>query len=361
MDTKNILVIIRQSNGDVLLSNSLISQLKKELKPHAIDLLINDDTLAIAKTLPHIRKIILFSYQKRKENRWQQEKNIIQTIYRKYDLSINLTANDGCVLYALLASKNSISAIEKNKDKSWWKKLLLQHYYYFDPNKHILLNNLEPLNCLGYKKITKQIVPRPNEESIAIVLSRLAKLNISQFIIFHPSAQENYKIYPQFLRHELLSLLSKLNIPIIVTGGNSDIDLNISSFLPKLKNIYNWIGQTSIGECIALSRLSLGYIGMDTLNMHIATGQDKRIFAIFGPTKLSMWSPWSNELQLSAQENKPIQNYGNVTVFQADMPCVACFQAGCKGSGKSECLDNISPKLVFKEIEDWIQSCCKIQ
>jgi len=356
VDINNILVIIRKSNGDVLLSNSLIYQLKKKLKPRTIDLLINDDTLAIAKTLPHIRKIISFSYQKRKENRWQQEKNIIQRIYRKYDLSINLTTNDGSALYALLASKNSISAIEKNKDKSWWKKLLLQHYYYFDPNKHILLNNLEPLNYLGFKKLTKQIVPRSNEESITIVLSRLAKLNISKFIIFHPSAQEDYKIYPQFLRNELLSLLSQLNIPIIVTGGNSNIDLNISSFLPKLKNIYNWIGQTSIGEYIALSELSLGYIGMDTLNMHIATGQNKRVFAIFGPTKLSMWSPWSNELQLSAQENKPIQNYGNVTIFQADMPCVACFQAGCKGSGRSECLDNISPKLVFKEIEDWFQN-----
>ena len=49
MDINNILVIIRKSNGDVLLSNSLIYQLKKKLKPRTIDLLINDDTLAIAK------------------------------------------------------------------------------------------------------------------------------------------------------------------------------------------------------------------------------------------------------------------------------------------------------------------------
>ena len=48
----------------------------------------------------------------------------------------------------------------------------------------------------------------------------------------------------------------------------------------------------------ALSELSLAYIGMDTLNMHIAAAQNKRIFAIFGPTNLTMWSPWSNELKI---------------------------------------------------------------
>ena len=53
--------------------------------------------------------------------------------------------------------------------------------------------------------------------------------------------------------------------------------------------------------------------------MHIASAQNKRIFAIFGPTKLSMWAPWSNQLQLSATNDKPVQSYGNVTIFQADM------------------------------------------
>ena len=356
MFTGNILVIIRRSNGDVLLSASLISQLKERLEPNAIDLLVNDDTLDIAKTLPYIRQILTFSYQKRQENRWGQEKNIVKKIYRKYDLCINLTASDSCVIYALLASKNTISAIEKNKKKSWWKRLLLQHSYHFDSEKHILLNNLEPLNCLGFKQSKTQLVSKTSEASTALILSRLAKLNISKFIIFHPSTQYGYKVYPHNLRNELLNLLNQLNIPIIVTGGNTDIDLAIKKTLPKLDNIFNWIGQTSIEECIALSKLSQGYIGMDTLNMHIAAGQNKRVFAIFGPTKLPMWSPWSNELQLSAQEDKPVQNYGNITIFQADMPCVACGQKGCEGSGKSECLNNIKPKVIFDEVEKWSQN-----
>ena len=102
----------------------------------------------ISKLLKNINFIHTFSYQQKRDKRWRQEKNIIFNIFRKYDLSINLTASDRSILYTLFASKNSISAIEKNKKKSWWKKILLTNYYHFDTNKHIFLNNLEPLNIL---------------------------------------------------------------------------------------------------------------------------------------------------------------------------------------------------------------------
>ena len=357
MFSGNILVIIQRSNGDVFLSSSLIVQLQQNLNPDAIDLLVNDDTLAIAKALPNIRQIYTFSYQKKKQQRWSQEKKIVKKIFRNYDLSINLTASDRSVIYALLASKYAISAVEGNKRKSWWKNLLLKCSYNFDTKKHILLNNLESLKCLDIKASKRQPVPAVSQIVSASVQNRLTKLNISKFLIFHPSAQYNYKIYSQNLRNELLNLLNQLNVPIIVTGGNNEIDLTVKKTLPILDNVVNWIGKTSIEEYVALSEFSQGYIGMDTLNMHIAAAQNKRVFAIFGPTILSMWSPWSNELQLSVKEDKPIQSYGSITIFQASMPCVACGQAGCDNShGKSECLDNINPKLIFDEVEKWCKN-----
>ena len=87
-------------------------QLQQNLSPDAIDLLVNDDTLAIAKTLPNIRQIYTFSYKKKKQQRWRQEKKIVKKIFRNYNLSINLTASDRSVIYALLASKYAISAVE---------------------------------------------------------------------------------------------------------------------------------------------------------------------------------------------------------------------------------------------------------
>jgi heptosyltransferase-3 len=354
---RTILVIIQRSNGDVLLSASLINQLNDNFRPEGIDLLVNIDTLPIAKTLSNIRQIHTFSYKEKNENKFNQERKIINKIYRKYDLSINLTSSDRSVIYALLASKKSISAVEKNNLKAWWKKILLKYHFTYDLNSHILINNLKPLSLLGLNALNHQAQPSFNQAASTSMRDKLHKLKITKFIIFHPSAQYNFKVYDKKLRDDLLYLLNTLNISIIISGGKNEIDTKIKASLPKLNNIYDFIGDTSIDEYICLSLLSEGYIGMDTLNMHIAASQNKRVFAIFGPTKLNMWSPWSNNLQTSAIEVKPIQTYDNITIFQADMPCVACGEKGCKNNGLvSECLSNISPSLIFKEIEEWLLS-----
>ncbi len=353
MKILSILVIIQRSNGDVFLSSSLLNQLHQHFNPNSIDLLVNDDTVSIAKTLSNIRQIHTFSYDRKKNQRWRQEINIIKKIYRKYDLSINLTASDRSVLYACIASKYSISAIEKNNKKSWWKKLMLSKSYNFDTNKHIILNNLEPLTHLGVTLNNKQPIPSYSKDSESSINSKLLTLGIKNFIIFHPSAQYQYKIYPADLRSKLLEMLNRLNLPIIVTGGVNIIDSKIKKEIPILSNVFNWIGETSIDEYIALSEKSLCYVGMDTLNMHIAAAQNKPIFALFGPTNLSMWAPWSNEIQSATIENKPIQTYGNITIFQGDMPCVACGNAGCGGNGKSDCLEKIIPMKVFDSVRSW--------
>lgn len=358
---KKILIVIQRSNGDVFLSQTLINSLYEHYKSPKIDLLVNDDTLAVAKLLQNINFIHTFSYKKKRESRWKQEKDIFFSVIRKYDLSINLTSSDRSVLYTILASKTSISAIENNKSKSWWKKSLLAYHYFFDTSKHILLNNLEPLNLLkiNYAKILD--MPKVSEVTIARIENKLNQKGINDFVIFHPSAQYYYKIYPQHLRDELLVKLSSLEVSVVITGSKNQIDTEIKNQLPDLPNVFDLIGETTLEEYFALSKLSLAFIGMDTLNMHIAAAQNKHIFAIFGPTNLKMWSPWSNELQKSATFDKPIQRYGNITIFQANMPCVACGNAGCDNQhGKSECLDHISSTLVFNEFKNWYQKKLKL-
>ena len=49
-----------------------------------------------------------------------------------------------------------------------------------------------------------------------------------------------------------------------------------------------------------------------------------------------------------------LQTYGNVTIFQADMGCVACGKAGCDDNYEvSNCLYNILPNVVLQEVLNW--------
>ncbi len=351
---KKILIIIQRSNGDVFLSSNLISILFENYDSPKIDLLVNDDTISIARLLPNINLIHQFSYERKNNSRWTQERELLKKIFRKYDLSINLTGSDRSVLYAILSSKKSISAIEKNVRKSWWKKIFLNDYYYYSLDKHILLNNSESLSLLKLNSINIQRPINISDEIMKNTKAKLSNLGINDFIIFHPSAQYQYKIYPRNLRNKLLKNLNEIGVPILITGSNNQIDLEIKQEIPNEKNIINFIGNTSLEEYFALSHLSLAYIGMDTLNMHIAASQNKRIFAVFGPTNVKMWSPWSNILQKATHQNSHIQTYGNVTLFQSSIPCSSCGVIGCGSNhNKDEFSYNIDPLDISNEVSKW--------
>ena len=352
---RSILVIVQRSNGDVFLSSPLIEALFQAYGGPRIDLLINSDTLPIARTLPHIVEIFHFTYNGDGRGRGAQTTELLQKIVRRYDLSINLTASDRSVLFALVAGRKAVSAVEHDRKKSWWKRLLLSAHYDFDSSRHIIENNTTALDLLGIGTGKLAVFSFFSETAAKSVDRMLTDRGIPEFIIVHPGAQYDYKVCPEKLRNELLKRLDRLGIPTVVTGSKSVLDLEIKRGLPKLANIHDFIGLTSMEELIALSNRSIAYIGADTLTMHIAASQNKRIFALYGPTILSMWSPWCNELGMGSSTNRPVQTYGNVTIFQADMPCVACGKAGCDDHhGASECLNRIDPDLIFNEIREWL-------
>ncbi len=348
-----ILIVIRRYNGDVLLTEPLIRALKSSLNAQ-IDILINQNTLAVAKTIPFIDNFILFSYEKTISKKLKSNFNLLKRVYKKYDLAINLTANDRNIYFATLAAKRVISVIEKDKKKSWWKRLLVDNYYFLEDN-HIVLENLKALEFLGIKSknIVVKAYPKIKKEEL---LKKFPFLN-KKYIIFHPSAQHNYKIYPTKSRNELLKLLNSLNVPILITGTNSKIDSKISKEIPKLNNIYNLIGETSLDELISIMSYAIAYIGMDTLNMHLAAALNLETFAIFGPTLPHIWSPWSNSIRSYAKNSlPPYQNYGNIHIFQANMSCVACGLAGCDNQGGvSECLYKIEPKFIFNKVQQTLK------
>lgn len=352
-----VLIIVQRSNGDVFLASPLIEAIQSAYPNARIDLLVNDDTVAIARMLPHIRTIHTYSYRWKKLGklaRYKEELGLVGRIRGQYDLAINLTASDRSVLYALLAGKVSISAVESDAGKSWWKRRFLDYSYPVDADIHVVRKNMQALDFLNIPQRNVRVAIKSSERTLDSVKVKLQALGIGRFFIFHPTAQYEYKVYPEGSRNALLQKLSDLGIPVLVTGAKSELDTKIKASLPKLPHIFDFVGETSLEEYVALSQLSSGYIGMDTLNMHIAAAQDKRIFAIFGPTLLTPWAPWSNASGTAATQNRPVQTYNAITIFQADMPCVACGKAGCDDRhGKSDCLYQIDPDMIFGHIRDF--------
>lgn len=360
---KRILIIVRRSNGDVLLAAPLLARLAAHYPQAHLDLLVNDDTAAIAKALQPVHQIHVYRNGWRKLGFWPRLRAVLglwRKLWRQYDIAISLTTTDSSTLLARIAAPCAISAVDAQTHKSWWKKRLLTGHYQLDPQQHIILNNMQGLHTLGIPLQTPQLRSHYSEQAKQQVAQRLHTLGIEQFIIFHPAARFAFKTYPKALRHELLTQLSGLGIAIVVTGGNSAWDLQIKAELLQLPHVHDFIAELNLDEYIALSDRALAYVGGDTLNMHLAAAQDKRIFAIFGPTLLNVWSPWSNALGHGTSHSQALQHYGNVTVFQADMPCVPCGKAGClHDHGKSDCLLRIDPRMIYAEVKHWLETVQK--
>jgi heptosyltransferase III len=360
MAFRKILIIIMRSNGDVYLSIPVIDGLRDANPEARIDLLVFDSTKETALALRRADNVYTYTYKWKAKGRLFyiiQQLLFMKSIIKQYDLSISLTASDRSILYSIISSKVSIGAYDNTLKTSWWKRLFLDHSYHFDQNKHIVHNNIEVLNLLNISPNHVEVKGRVSDEAKQKSRHLLRSHGIEQFIIFHPSTQYEYKIYPRDLRNELLAQLDSLGIPIVITGASTPLDERIALEIPPLKNVYNFIGKTTLEEIMGLSFHSMAYVGMDTLNMHIAASFDKRVFAIFGPTLIHRWSPWSNVTGGAVRSSQAVQHYGNITVFQADLSCVPCGLQGCQNDfGTSECLHGIDPHTIFDEVRKWLST-----
>ena len=86
-------------------------------------------------------------------------------------------------------------------------------------------SNLMSLKLLNIDYVHEQTLPKIHSKTIDRISRCFNLKSMGEFIIFHPSAQYNYKIYPQHLRHKLLAYLSSLSFSVVITGSNNDIDI----------------------------------------------------------------------------------------------------------------------------------------
>jgi len=353
----SFLIIIIRYNGDVYLTHNLIEKIVQIHINCDIDIMVDKSTENVAQLLPNVRKILTFDYELKKKNSLSQEIQIIKQIYKKYDYGISLTTSDRSVFYSILSAKESVSAIDEETYKNWWKKIFLNKTYFWNREIHIVENNFQALKVLGYKiEVSPPRIIAADNETLEKIKEILRQLKIDKFIILHMPSKYIYKMYSKENRDILLNLLSKLDIDIVATGGKSQIDKDLSISLPNYPNLHNLIGKISIKEFYALSSLSIGYIGVDTLNIHIAASQRKKIFGIYGPTNIDLWKPWSENSENKKQKSKGVITYDNVTIFSPDMLCAGCGRAGCDDKGTySFCLETIDPYLIHNEVSNWLK------
>ncbi len=341
---KRVLVAKLRHHGDVLLSSPLFSILKTSYPHLEIDAYLYKETLPLLEGHFAISQFLLYDRKWKKlplVSRLFYEVKLLKTIRkRKYDLVINLTEGDRGALACRFSKALYSIGFDPEKKGMFGKKKCYTHIIKHTPKpRHTVEKHLDALRCLGiYPKVEERsLFFHIPEESKKKIESLLLEKGVSpyRFVQVHPVSRWMFKTLPIETVVQVIRCLQKRKEVVVLTASSDPEEMEMNRKIRALApGTIDLSGQMSLKEFGALIAMSKLLISIDSLPIHLASALKKKTVAIFGPTCEVNWSPYQNK---------------KARIVKGDFSCRPCYQSGCGGSFKSDCLERLSPDQILRE------------
>ncbi|MEW6102397.1 MAG: glycosyltransferase family 9 protein [bacterium] len=265
-----ILLIRLSSLGDIVLTSSVVSSLKKRFPNSKIFFLAKNEYLKILSLIPGIEEAIPF------DKIFPAIKKIRK---EKFDLVVDLSSNPRTFLISILSGAKRKIFYNKNTLKRW---LFLFHFDLFKEKPHISERYIKNLKSLGISYIKPSLtLSGINKKEI------LEKFGIEDGLIcgIAPESQHKNKIWSIDGYARLIEKISKeFRCQIILFGNENDRELGLKIKSICKAPIKDLIGKTDLIELSCLIERCFLFISPDTGPMHIADSLNIPVVALFGPT-----------------------------------------------------------------------------
>ena len=304
-----ILVVRFSSIGDVVLTTPIVRCLKQQIPNATIHFITKKNFVSLIDQNPNIDKIIAIQ---------SSINEVISDLKKeKYDWVIDLHKNVRTLSLKQKLKVPSRSFPKMNIEKWMLVKFKLDRM----PKIHIVDRYFETVKHLGVKN---DFLPCDfyisSDSNVSIITSFGIQI---PFLAIAIGAQFSTKRLPL---NKLVEIISKINYPIVLVGGQMDADLAdsiISSFPDKL--IKNACGGFTLQQSASIIKQSKVLLTNDTGLMHIASCFEIPIVSVWGNTVPSLgmypYFPKSPEL-FSIHEVK-------------NLNCRPCSKIGYKKCPKS--------------------------
>lgn len=346
---KRILIIKMRHHGDVLLTSPLFTNLQKTLPTAQIDAFIYKDTLPMLQGHPGISEYLLYDREWKKLNFFQKiarEMQLLKKIRSKgYDLVINLTEGDRGII-AAKASKAPIRVgFEPKRSPFFDKRKALTHIVKTCPHpRHMVERQIDVLRRIG-------IFPEPEDRDLYLHIPEEARNSVSallvqeeirpgNYILIHPVSRWKFKCLSTKQIAGLIATLHERGMRIVLSAGpDADEVAMVEEILALLPDVpvLNCAGKLTLKELSALIAMSRALICVDSVPLHIASATKTPVVAMFGPTSDQNWGPWMHP---------------RAKVVSRAFPCRPCYQDGCGGSKKSDCLLQIPQNAILAALDE---------
>ena len=344
---KKILIIKLRHHGDVLLTSPLFSTLKQHVPHASIDAFLYKDTLPMLEGHAAIDQFLLYDRSWKKEGfikRASQELSLLSQIARSsYDLVINLTEGDRGAIASFISRAKYKVGMEGNRSGFFSEKRRYTHRVKTSPNpRHTVEKQLDFARRIGVfpTEEEKELFLHIPQQAQLSVQARLAQEGIEphSYVLIHPASRWKFKCLSVEQMGEVMRLLSLAGLPLVFTSGPDAQEVKMVEEILRCNPsipVLNLAGSLSLKELAAWIDSAKTVLCVDSLPLHISSATKTPVVALFGPTSEQNWGPW---------------RHPQARILTRPFSCRPCFQDGCGGSKKSECLLSLSPKEIASAV-----------
>ena len=364
-----ILVMKFRNIGDVLLTSPIASALSEmPEKPH-LTFLVKNGTQDMLTLHPDIHEVLVLPEKKSKEASLAfllRQISFIQSIRKSnFDISINTTEGDrGTILGWLSGAKRRIGYL-KIGDKWWRRKMITEGHYGRHGLYHTVIRNLDLISKISeYNNNIKVDFYFSLDDKLYVenLLSEKGWDKRQKIVHIHPVSRWFFKCWRDDYMAEVIDYIqNNLGFLVVLSCAPDKKEKE------KLFSILNYCktkpinlgGSLALKQTGALSNLATLFFGVDSAPMHMAAAVGTPTIGLFGPSGAFDWGPWPNTW--NNIEDNPYKNRNGVqyveshVAIQQDWKCAPCGQAGCDGSRKSRCLDEMPVSTVTTILKQKLQ------
>ena len=165
---------------------------------------------------------------------------------------------------------------------------------------------------------------------------RVGELVAGPFVMIHPTSRWRFKCWPADRMRRLAEELLRRGKKIVFTSGPDEVERAMVEEIATGLNVVNLSGKLSLKELAALIEKSELLVCVDSVPFHMASALKKPVVALFGPTSDVTWGPWRNP---------------KARIVAQAFSCRPCYQDGCGGSKRSDCLATLPVGRVLEAID----------
>jgi ADP-heptose:LPS heptosyltransferase len=324
---KNILVIIRHQMGDMLCATPMIRSLKARC-PGALITIVTKSSANFSEVFKNDPSVAdnVMEYENGIENFF----NIIKELRdKKFDLAVVPSPVVFSVTNHLIAyyskARIRVGAASNNAlDNSAEFLLNVKSDFLWESKKvHMIERNLDLIRQIGIEPAEKRIninISSANREFAEKFFEESFPDKSKPVIGFHPGAAKPGNVWDPLKYAELAYRLSqKFNSYIFISEGPDDASY-VNRMASELENKFNY-GTFKRHHGVLMNNVALIdklrlFVTNDTGIMHLASGLNTPVAALFGPTKAYIWGPIGSKKYSLQSSSDNINDITTEKVFE---------------------------------------------